>query len=514
MFKTQRSRTATSNYLDIHLPGGIVVDINQHHDDTSLTVALRDEHETRRVRVTAFKSTSLTFGASLQIADDAEDSFQASVYLGKLALAFSARGRHGRYEYPKPEGQADPETGCLPPPRTPPVEVEPPGLLRRIAKALTPKHGRRKLSATLDYFDTETPEGAELRLRAVLWDDDSEYRVGNLRQPSVSLTHLLWGKPTQGPDEVVEEREVVVALPEGPFKMTAKLMQRVVTWPRWPLRRLYRWVNFSPASMLVPMKGSDRISYEGHGPGCSVGVTGTSYSSAIGELVRRVHRARESYGSRSWAPKPTPHHRESHRVAFSWEKPARGQDSTAGGADLFHGDVIVIGQAAGAISMTFDVERRIHPPLIVASLERDPADGGVILTPRMHITRADIAVDGVLITEPRKIWPYSTVRIGGLRLVAHFDPIGPPAPLQQMELANVPASPDEVVASDVAEVTAGLDTSPPSADEVVVPRPEDYELPADEERPVEVAPEPDPVGEEAPIRLADPAAPIGGWQGD
>jgi hypothetical protein len=392
------------------------------------------------------------------------------------------------------------------------VEVAPPGLLRRLVRALTPKRSRRKLAATLDYFDTETPEGAELRLRAVLWADDNEYRTGNLRQPSVCLTHLLWGKPVQGPDEVLEEREVVVGMPEGPFTMTAKLMQRVVVWPRWPLRRLYRWVNFSPAAMLVPMKNSDRMQYEGHGPGCSAGVTGTTYSSAIGELVRRVARARENYGGRSWAPRPTPHHRESHRVAFSWEKPARGQDSTAAGADLFHGDRLLVGQIAGAVAVS--AEPVVAP---VAFLRRDPVDGGVIInqiigpyTATSPTGTVEIVIDGVLLGPgPRKIWPYSTVRIGGLRLVAHFDPIGPPAPLQQMELANVPASPEELVVDDVAEVTAGLDTSPPSADEVVMPRPEDFELPADEERPIEAT----DGGEQEPAP-PQPTASGSTWDGD
>lgn len=433
MIKASRSHSPGSDYIDIASPlGDLGVRLN--HDDQAVTVTLSDRGASRQLRATVARNLGLSLGASVTLEDSADDPVTANVSLGPVTLYLALRGSY-------PSAQRF-------------------GLLRAIVAGLIGSGQRRRTSVSLDYYDPETVEGRELRARANLWNDDNEHRPGESREWSVSLTEALWGKPKHAPDVAIDERDVTIAMPEGTFPMRARLMERRITWPRWPLARLYRWVDLSPACILIPMRRSDEMQYIGSGPGCVEGVTGDSFTAAIGELHRRVARARESYGSRNWAPRPTAHHRESHRVAFTWQK----DHKLAAGADLHHGHgLLVMITPSGVQLMAPGEQNSTH---VVAELARRPTDGGVVLN-RIVITAA-LEVDGAAVFSTAPVWPGSIVRVGGHTFVAHFHPIGPPAPAVQLELVAEPDFAAEL-ALDVAEVARTLDTSVPGPSEVEAP---------------------------------------------
>ena len=442
MIKASRSHSPGSDYIDIASPVGDI-GVRLNHDDQAVTVTLSDQSASRQLRATMARNLGLSLGASVTLEDGAEDPVKANVSLGPATLYLGLRG-----SYPSAERF---------------------GLIRAIVTGLVGSGQRRRTSVSLDYYDPETVEGRELRARANLWNDDNEHRPGESREWSVSLTEALWGKPKHAPDAAIDERDVTIAMPEGTFPMRARLMERRITWPRWPLARLYRWVDFSPACILVPMRRSDEMQYIGSGPGCVEGVTGDSFIAAIGELHRRVARARESYGSRNWVPGPTAHHRDSHHVTLVGASDAGPQKATA--ADLFHGrSLLVIAGAEGVWLAERDAAWLAEPPwntpIAVAELARRPSDGGIVIN-RIDIRWA-LDVDGAAVLSTTPIWPGSVVRIGVHTIVAHFHPIGPPPPAVQLELVAEPDFAAEL-ALDVAEVASTLDTSVPGPSEVEPP---------------------------------------------
>lgn len=432
-----------NEYHHLRLPFGAELAVTLNHEDASLTLRLVNKHETRAARLTLCGTGQwLSVGGALTCEATDEEPLKLGLFAGLFSAHLGFRGLYG---------QRDEQDRTR--------FIHPPGLLRRVVQAIAGDY-RRRLSVELSYSDYEDVEGRELRLRVCLWDDDAQSRPRNPLQWSVSLTRLLFGEPVQSADEVVEERDVVVALPEATYPMRARIMQRVIMWPRWPLRRHYRWVTFSPACMLVPRRKSDGLAYEGSRPGCTAAVSGQSFAAGIGELVRSVLRDREAYGGRKWAPKPTEHRRESHRVALVWAKPRPpGVDSVAFGADLFHDHPLWLTVTDTGVA---DIP---EPALPHVMLSRRASDGGVFLLASARAST--VLVDGVPLAGPgTMLWPGSTLQLGPHSFTVHFDPIGPAAPAVQLELVPTP---QDDIASDVAEVTATLDTRPPAPSELEVP---------------------------------------------
>ena len=465
MFKSRSSSNASSEFIDITVPRTkAVLHIRRNHEANELTVGLRTGDHSRDVRFTIAPSLGFALGGGLTIDDGGEEPLTPALYLGYITIYFGACGYYGHYECPAPPPggwPVDERTGSVIRPK--PVMVKKPGLLRRAIHALVGSLKRRKTSAVLMRYDDGFVEGPHTTVRLTLWDDDHQWTLGKSRQYSLNLTELLWGKGVQSPEYVVEQRNVVVALPEGQYPMSALLLERQISWPRWPLVRLYRGVSFRPACMLIPRRKSDGVEYEGNRAGGESRVSGTSIRAGIVELIGRVLRDREAYGGPNWVPKPTPLRQDNHNLALSWVTKPKDGDGTAVVDKLPHGATMWV-----MLHDHWPAPRQIKPDHVVTAyaigFRRDPIDGGI------HVVRfassPAVVVDGEPVQLTAKLWPESQVRLGQHELIAYFRPIGPVPPQAQL---NLPADPDPAeteAARDVAEVAATLDTSTPGPDEI------------------------------------------------
>lgn len=490
--------TSCSEFIDYDLPGGAVLHIRRNHEAGELTIGVRDHGERRDVRVTICPSHCIGLGASLTLEDGAEEPLKAALHLGPVTLYFGARGTYGRRH-----------------PTHRDIYIEPPGILRRAIAALTGEHKRRKVSVVVDRFDGGMIQGPSISARVVLWDDDSSWERGKSRQWSANLTRLLWGKAAQTENEVIEEREVEVALPEGIYTMRAQLLQRVISWPRWPLVKLYRGVAFYPARMLVPQRKSDSLAFEGNRTGTSI-VDGNSIRAGVANLIASVLRDREAYGGPNWRAKPTELYKDSHNLALAWAtRPDGATDNHAVCARLLHGEDLGVLVPPGGRPRRHDSETSPY----VVSFSRNPIDGGV------HVMRGGVAptviVDGEIVEWSARVWPDSRVNIGGHELIAYYSPIGPAPTSVQLPLVET-HQPAEDAARDVAEVAATLDTSVPSVDEVGPPMDADTSWSEPPASPAWTMPAVEELGElvdpgpgSDPMPPSTPApGPSGKWNGD
>ena len=460
----KRSANDTSEFIDIDLPRGLVLHIRRNHEASELTVGVRRGHN-QDVRLTIAPSMGFALGASLTLEDGAEEPLTAAAHLGYITVYLGARGYYGRRESPPPPPggwPVDERTGNVQRPE--PVVVEKPGLLRRAVAALVGNLKRRKTSALLMRFDDGFVEGPHTVARLTLWDDDHQWTRGKSRQWAANLTTLLWGKPVQTADAVIEERIVEVALPERTYEMQAQLLERVIAWPRWPLLRYYRGVAFKPAAMLIPRRKSDGLAYEGNRENCESRVEGNSIRAGIANLIGRVLRDRESYGGPNWRPKPTPLYKESHNLALAWLKqPSWAPAGHAICDRLLHGETMwVLAARCPPLQLKPDYEVTGH----AIGFFRDPTDGGIRV--ERFSGSPPVIVDGVPVDGSAKIWPDSNIRLGEHELTAFFSPVGPPPSAVQLGLIE-PDQPAEDAARAVAEVAATLDTTAPSPDEIEPP---------------------------------------------
>lgn len=439
--------TSSSEFIDYDLPGGHVLHVRRNHEAGELTVGVRDRGEHRDVRVTICPSHCFGLGGSVTLEDGAEEPLKAALHLGLVTLYFGAHGSYGRRH-----------------PTHKDLYLVKPGILRRVIGALTGEHKRRKVSAVIDRFDGGMVQGPSISARIVLWDDDSTWEAGKSRQWSVNLTRLLWGKAQQTEHEVIEEREVEVALPEGTYTMRAQLLQREISWPRWPLVKLYHGVAFHPARMLVPRRKEAGLAFEGNRCGTSI-VEGNTIRAGITNLIAGVLRDRETYGGPNWRPKPTELYKDSHNLALAWAtRPEGAADNHAVCDRLLHGQTLWVLANPGKLP------RQFSPDYVVTGyaigFKRDPIDGGV------HVYRfADspfVLVDGEPVQNSARVWPDSRIQLGPHELIAYYSPVGPAPAAVQLPLVETP-QPEEDAARDVAEVAATLDTSVPGVDEVGPP---------------------------------------------
>lgn len=495
MFKTRISANASSEFIDYDLPGGAVLHIRRNHEAGELTVGVRDHGERRDVRVTICPSHCFGLGVSVTLEDGAETPLKAALHLGPVTLYFGARGTYGRRH-----------------PTHKDLYVEQPGILRRVIGALTGEHKRRKVSAVVDRFDGEMIQGPSIIARVVLWDDDTSWERGKSRQWSANLTQALWGKPTQTENEVIEEREVEVALPEGTYKMRAQLLQRVISWPRWPLVKLYRGVAFFPARMLVPRRKSEGLAFEGNRCGTSI-VEGNSIRAGIANLIASVLRDRETYGGPNWRPKPVELYKDSHNLALAWvTRPEGVTDNHWVCERLLHGQTLWAPEPLTAPTA---------PDRGGVCFQRDPVDGGVLVW--RAVGSPAVVIDGLPLSDSwwARVWPDSRVKIGEHEFIAYYSPIGPAPAAVQFPLVET-AQPDEDALADVAEVAATLDTSVPSVDEVGPPMDADTSWSEPLAPPVWTMPSVDELGDlvdpgpgSDPLPPSSPPpSPSNRWEGD
>lgn len=469
----RKSSNATSEFIDIPVPRTkAVIHIRRNHEAGELTIGVRTGDHGRDARVTIAPSLGFAVGASVRLEDGADEPLAAALHLGYVTLYFGATGYYGQYHTPDPPPggwASDPQTGYVDRPK--PIMVKPPGLLRRLVHAAVGELKRRKISVVFMRYDDGNVEGAETKIRVTLWDDDNGWTRGKSRQWSLNLTRLLWGKAVQSPEYVVDARDVEVALPEGKYPMHARVLERTISWPRWPLVRIYRGVSFRPACMLVPRRKSSGLEYEGNHAGCESRVEGESIRAGIAALIGRVLRNRESYGGPNWTPKPTPLRPDNHNFALMWvTKPDGATTSDLARAPLPHGKAVWF-----VLHDHWPAPRQIEVDHVVTAyavgFQRDPVDGGI------HVMRFAnspvVLVDGELVQLTAKIWPESLVQLGAHEFTAYFSPIGPKPPQLDLPVPSTdPPAVDEEAERAVAEVAATLDTSAPGPDEIEPPAPQ------------------------------------------
>jgi hypothetical protein len=325
------------DYKTIHILGREVrVSINHHERSISARLG---EHHPAELRVTGYLAERLALGASVRVERGADEDLHVGLYLGPLRLYAGINNR----------------------------------LLRSLVE--TARLGRRVTSLEVSLADRygEPENGAAINLRGHLWDDDNTSNAAS-RAISVDLLDSLLGKVVTSDKQVVDEREVVVPLPEGSFTTKARLVERFDSRPGWPFKRYHRWVEFRETPAPVPLKGGGMSFYNMGGPW--TGITGRSFEEGVAELVRRVLEQRARYGSKAWAtgvPSGGEHDVSVWRVVD-------GKEQEVWRGALGHGERQIVG-APVSPSLRVAIEPDgsfpdAGPPVV---LKREPRHGGVVL---------------------------------------------------------------------------------------------------------------------------------------
>ena len=325
------------DYKTIHILGREVrVSINHHERSISARLG---EHYPAELRITGYLAERLALGASVRVERGADEDLHVGLYLGPLRLYAGINNR----------------------------------LLHSLVE--TARLGRRVTSLEVSLADRygEPENGAAINLRGHLWDDDNTSNAAS-RAISIDLLDSLLGKVVTSDKQVVDEREVVVPLPEGSFTTKARLVERFDSRPGWPFKRYHRWVEFRETPAVVPTKGGGTSFYNMGGPW--TGITGRSFEEGTAELVRRVLEQRARYGSKAWAT-GVPSGGE-HEVSV-W-RVVEGKEHEVWRGALGHGERQVIG-APVSPSLRVAIEPDgsfpdTGPPVV---LKREPRHGGIVL---------------------------------------------------------------------------------------------------------------------------------------
>lgn len=287
------------DYKTVRLAGR-EVRLTINHSERSISARLNDSC------LTGYLSKHLALGASVRLEYGSDEDMLAGLYLGPLRLYAGINNR----------------------------------LLGSILGAV--KLGRRMTSIEIDLANRYEPdEGAAVKVRGHLWDDDNRCSAES-RSFSVDLLDAVLGKPVTSEKVIVEERDAVVPLPEGNFTTKARLVERFVQRPGWPFKRFSRWVELRETPAVVPQKGGGTSFYNMGGPW--TGVTGNSIDDGVAEFVRRVLEQRSRYGGKAWAtgvPAAT-NTRDSHEVSV-WEI-VDGKEQEVWRGDIGHETALVKGK--------------------------------------------------------------------------------------------------------------------------------------------------------------------------
>lgn len=145
-----------------------------------------------------------------------------------------------------------------------------------------------------------------LTLRSKIWTDPwSEDDAPKWRDLYIELRPLIFGRAKYH-REVIEEREVLIPMPERAYPATAVLTECTWTHQRfgWPRKRVVRVELEVPGGIPVPGKGENAWDC---GDDATLGMTtpADSIPEGIAHLVQSLLTKRERYGGRHWAPPVT-----------------------------------------------------------------------------------------------------------------------------------------------------------------------------------------------------------------
>lgn len=123
------------------------------------------------------------------------------------------------------------------------------------------------------------------------------------RQWNFNLVDFLFGR-WKHTERTVEERDVLVPMPEGNYPCTAKMFESTWTRPRWPFpKRMLRATVTIKDKKCIPYPGKGTCSWNCGMDGTYVATTPSkTVEEAVGELVGAVLRRRRRYGGINWQP--------------------------------------------------------------------------------------------------------------------------------------------------------------------------------------------------------------------
>lgn len=422
------------------LPQGELT-ITTRHEDHSFAAHL--SHGRGKLRLAVYPlSERVSLGARVRIDRHADEEVTAGLYLGPVHL-------HAGVHHPLLAGA-----------------VQALGLGRAVTDAEV-------------YLSDDEAEGPRVIAAGHLLDDDDQQSKSS-RAARVDLTALLLGKVQRSEPVIINEREVTVCFPDTSFTTTARVMERQLSRPRGLFKRWERWVEFQETPVLVPWKGGGMDLYDMGGP---TSVTGRSIEDGIGELTRRVLEQRARYGGREWkhGPPAVEQRGDSHEVSvWRCDKPT---DTEAQRFDLGYGAMVPLGGSGHYWCRLRDKGQGSLKVRI--ALGREEKLGAVTVAPEtdaypVTITRGRYTFE---VTAPALVFQNDRVNVGGASYRVYGSPIGPLHPAapdcskmspsefaaHRAKVLGPPQPTAQEVATDVAEVTAQLDTtlSPGEAEEAV-----------------------------------------------
>jgi hypothetical protein len=138
-----------------------------------------------------------------------------------------------------------------------------------------------------------------------LWRDDGSWSPNDWRQNTFNWKRFVFGK-TLYSDETLDERDVVVPMPEGPYPGKARLYvstwQRA-GWPWWPLtRRMTRCGIEVEAGIPVPGKGENSWDCDDDAM-FSVTAPARTIEEGVAAVVGHALQKRQRYGGNRWKPR-------------------------------------------------------------------------------------------------------------------------------------------------------------------------------------------------------------------
>jgi len=142
-----------------------------------------------------------------------------------------------------------------------------------------------------------------------LWRDDSSWTNNKTfleqRYWSMNFLNLLFGK-WKYTERTVEERDVVIPMPEGNYPAKVKIFESAWKRPRWFPQKMIRASVDIKDDQLIPFPGKGENSWD-----CGMdGLRGMTcpektVEAAIGAVVGSVLRSRRRYGGIGWRPDPS-----------------------------------------------------------------------------------------------------------------------------------------------------------------------------------------------------------------
>lgn len=138
----------------------------------------------------------------------------------------------------------------------------------------------------------------EGRLSFSLWDDPMEHRATDpfWYRMSIDFPRLLKGKG-KFTTEIIEERDVLVPMPEKAYAAHVKRVKCTTTYPRWFKKESFIVSIDITEKGGIPFEGKGENSWDcGHDATHGFSTHGASIPHAVGGLVGSVLRSRVQYG--------------------------------------------------------------------------------------------------------------------------------------------------------------------------------------------------------------------------